>query len=91
MADESQGAPIEQAPVLDLTFLLGHNSDGRFGRTPVGTYASAEQGAKADSAVQPADLPALITAWANSLPTSAAGLSVGDWYNNGGTLSQVQP
>ena len=29
--------------------------------------------------------------WLQSLPTNAAGLPVGTWYNDGGVLAQVQP
>lgn len=54
--------------------------------------ASAEQGVKADNAVQRG--LALFTFLSESmalLPTSSAGLSAGSWYNNDGFPCQVQP
>lgn len=46
--------------------------------------------AVAATAVQPGDVPSLISAWASALPTTMPS-TVGAWWNNGGTISQVQP
>lgn len=62
-------------------------------RQQIGAAAQADLdtvAAEVATAVQPGDVPALISAWASALPTTMPS-TVGAWWNNGGTISQVQP
>lgn len=84
-----------QASTLEDLVLVGR---------PTASQAEAEAGTDATKAMTPLTVkqsiaanvtPSLVgaqfSAWINSLPTSISGLSAGDWWNNGGVPSQVQP